>query len=387
MTDVSIEHLPLTSETYSLWDRCLIWKDRVIAKREFQRFVSRVPFLKRISQARAHQVFDLMAGFVYSQILLACVQSNLFERLKDGPLSFDELLAKVDLPAKGLERLLLAAVSLKLLNVRSKNRYGLGVLGAPLVNNHALCAMIVHHQALYHDLQEPLTLLRGQLKDKALETYWPYITEHNESLKNLHTVDKVAQYSELMSASLPLVADEVIAAYSFAEHRCLLDVGGGQGTFIKLLQPKVKSLQFQIFDLPGVTQLAQMQLNSQTGVAPVDCYGGDFFVDALPSGADIVTLIRVLFDHDDARVKQLLRKVFLNLPQGGKLLIAEPMAETPDIPAMGQAYFGFYLLAMGRGRPRTAGEIANFLYEAGFVQCELLKNSMTINAQILLAQK
>jgi demethylspheroidene O-methyltransferase len=33
---------------------------------------------------------------------------------------------------------------------------------------------------------------------------------------------------------------------------------------------------------------------------------------------------------------------------------------------MGDAYFGFYLLAMGRGRPRTMGEIAELLKVAGF---------------------
>ena len=97
--------------------------------------------------------------------------------------------------------------------------------------------------------------------------------------------------------------------------------------------------------------------------------------------------MRVLFDHDDIRVKKLLRSIYDALPVGGKLLIAEPMADTPEKPEMGQAYFGFYLLAMGRGRPRTAKELAQFLYEVGFKECELLKNSMTINAQILVAEK
>ena len=54
----------------------------------------------------------------------------------------------------------------------------------------------------------------------------------------------------------------------------------------------------------------------------------------------------------------LLRAVAPRLPPGGTLLIAEPMAETPGAEAMGDAYFGFYLLAMGSGRPRTAREIA-----------------------------
>ena len=35
-----------------------------------------------------------------------------------------------------------------------------------------------------------------------------------------------------MAASQPLVAQEVLDAYPLARHRCLLDVGGGDGAFL-----------------------------------------------------------------------------------------------------------------------------------------------------------
>ena len=387
MKNLTIGQMTQEDSVHSLWDRLLIWKDHLIAKRGFQRLASRLPIARKISKSRANEVFDLMAGFVYSQILLACVRTRIFEHLKDGPLSLADLSQKIDLPLKGMERLVLGAVSIKLLEKRSNNRYGLGILGAPLVGNDALTSMIEHHSALYQDLRDPISLLKGDLKDKALESYWPYITDNNENLKGLNSQEKVAQYSQLMSDSLPLVADEIISTYSFSSHKVLLDVGGGQGTFIGLLSQSVKHLHYQLFDLPGVAQLAQRNLDLTPARGKVICHGGDFFNDVLPRGADIVTLVRVLFDHDDSRVKKLLSSIYEMLPKGGKLLIAEPMADTPDKPEMGQAYFGFYLLAMGRGRPRSAKELAQFLYEAGFKDCELLKNSMTINAQILLAEK
>ncbi len=387
MANLTYEHVSQEESVNSAWDRLLIWRDHLIAKRGFQRIAGKLPIFRKVSKSRANQVFDLMAGFVYSQILLACVRTHLFEHLKDGPLSLADLSQKIDLPLKGLERLVLGAVSLKLLEKRSNHRYGLGALGAPLVGNNALTSMIEHHSALYQDLRDPVGLLRGDLKDKALETYWPYITDSGEVLKGLNSQEKVAQYSQLMSDSLPLVADEIISSYSFSGHKLLLDVGGGQGTFISILGYAAKHLNFQLFDLPGVAQLAQIKLDQTPVKGKVICHGGDFFNDELPLGADIVTLVRVLFDHDDIRVKKLLRSIYDALPVGGKLLIAEPMADTPEKPEMGQAYFGFYLLAMGRGRPRTAKELAQFLYEVGFKECELLKNSMTINAQILVAEK
>ena len=45
--------------------------------------------------------------------------------------------------------------------------------------------------------------------------------------------------------------------------------------------------------------------------------------------------------------------------------IAEPMAEVPGAERVGNAYFGLYLLAMGRGRPRTQSEISAMMRAAG----------------------
>lgn len=375
----------MQAANYSIFDRMIIWKDRQIAKRSFQRLAAGIPIFKSISKTRANDVFDLMAGFVYSQILLACVQVELFQKLADGPKSQEELLNLIPLPAKGLERLLLAAHSLELLELRSNQRYGLGRLGAPMVNNDALCSMILHHAALYEDLRDPLSLLRGDPRKKNLEQYWPYITEQSEELKSLSDSEKVSEYSKLMSDSLPLVADEVIEAYNFSKHQKHLDIGGGQGTFLRLIAPHAPDLQMQLFDLPGVANLAQEQFKKLPISNTVECIGGNFFEDPLPVGADLITLIRVIFDHDDARIILLLKKIKATLPKGGTLLIAEPMADTPEIPAMGQAYFGMYLLAMGRGKPRSTDDLKKLLMIAGFSQFKVVKTKMAINAQVLLA--
>ena len=83
--------------------------------------------------------------------------------------------------------------------------------------------------------------------------------------------------------------------------------------------------------------------------------------DFLPHGADVASLIRVLHDHDDELVRVILAAIHDALPPRGVLLVAEPMAGAPGAEPMGEAYFGFYLLAMGRGRPRSASEIAAHL--------------------------
>ena len=75
------------------------------------------------------------------------------------------------------------------------------------------------------------------------------------------------------------------------------------------------------------------------------------------------------------------------LPAGGPLLRAEPMAGTPGAEAMGDAYFGFYLLAMGRGRPRSRAELTAMLAAAGFESVRQLATRLPLQTQLLVAHR
>jgi demethylspheroidene O-methyltransferase len=115
-------------------------------------------------------------------------------------------------------------------------------------------------------------------------------------------------------------------------------------------------------------------------------FGGDFLNDELPAGADVVSLVRVLHDHDDARVLTLLRSIRRVLPDDGTLLIAEPLAATPGAETVGDAYFGFYLLAMGRGQARTIQHLAELLAQAGFASPTQLETRVPLQTSVLLVQ-
>jgi demethylspheroidene O-methyltransferase len=62
------------------------------------------------------------------------------------------------------------------------------------------------------------------------------------------------------------------------------------------------------------------------------------------------------------------------------------MSDTPGAEPMGDAYFGFYLLAMGRGRPRRPGQLVQMLVAAGFDRVRPLPTRLTLQTQILLAE-
>lgn len=359
------------------------WPQRRIADPAFRRWAAGFWLTRWVARRRARALFDLVAGFVHSQVLLACVQLRLFDRLADGPLPAAQLAQQLQLPPDRAARLFDAAVALRLL-LRRGDRLALGALGASMVANPAVAAMVEHHRSFYDDLRDPVALLRGELGDTALGRYWPYAGSGTP-----RSIDPAAAaaYSALMSASQPLVADEVLDAVDLSRSRCLMDVGGGEGLFLAAVAQRHPHLTLQLLDLPPVAALAHRRLQALGLGGRAQCHGGDFLREPLPRGADVISLLRVVHDQDDAGARTLLRAAYEALPPGGRLLLAEPLAATAGAEAMGDAYFGWYLLAMGRGRARSAAELGTWLHEAGFAEVRVCRTRLPLQTGLLVAQR
>jgi demethylspheroidene O-methyltransferase len=369
----------------SAWrDGWRAWRDRLLASPRFQRWAASFPLTRPIARRRASAVFDLCAGFVYSQILLACVRLGVLRLLSAGPLPLSTIAARLVLPEEAAQRLLDSAAALRLLERRGPRRYGLGPLGAAVLANPGIGAMVEHHTLFYEDLRDPVALLRGQRHDTRLGRYWSYAVAQTPAELE---AGQVAGYSALMAASQSLVAAEVLDAYPFASHRCLLDVGGGEGGFLAEAGSRCPSLRLMLFDLPAVVERARRRLGEAGMAERANVHGGDFHRTELPRGADLISFVRVLHDHDDPAALALLRAAHEALPPGGRVLIAEPMAATPGAEAMGDAYFGWYLMAMRSGRPRSAGEIAELLRQAGFAGVRVSHTRQPLLVSVLSATR
>ncbi len=364
-------------------ERWINWRNRLIADPRFQRWAAGSLFTRFIARRRARALFDLCAGFVYSQILFACVRLRVFEALAAGPLDLAQLSTRLALPSEAAQRLLRAAVSLKLLRGLPNDRYALDDLGASMLANPSVAALVEHHALFYDDMRDPVALLRGETVTR-LGRFWPYAQA--AGVRDSADPAACAAYSELMACSQQLIAEDVLAAYPFERHRALLDVGGGEGAFVAAVAGRCPGLRLQLFDLPPVAARARDRLSAR-GLARIETCGGSFLDTPLPVGADIVTFVRVLHDHDDATALAALRAAYAALPAGGTLLVAEPMAETPGAEAIGDAYFGFYLLAMGSGRPRRRAEMTNLLQQAGFTSIRYPTSLRPILSSVIIGRR
>ncbi len=360
------------------------WRNRLLAQRRFQRWAAGFPLTRPIARRRARRLFDLCAGFVYSQVLYAFVRLDLAGALATGPATCPELARHCGLAVDATERLLAAAAALGLVDALAGGRYVLGADGAALLGNDGVAAMIAHHDMLYRDLSDPVALLRGATRPTELERFWAYA---RAARPGALPGDSVADYCSLMTASQPLVAAEVLEACDLSARTRLLDVGGGEGAFLAAAAARYAHLDLMLFDLPAVAERARARLAAAGLGERVAVHGGDFFSQPLPQGADAASLVRVLHDHDDAACARLLAAIHACLRPGGVLLVGEPMAATPGAEPMGATYFGFYLLAMGSGRARTPEELAAMLRQAGFTAPRLLRTRQPLQVQVLIATR
>lgn len=344
------------------------WFHRLIAKPSFQTWASRFPLTRGIARREGAEMFDIVAGFVQSQVLMAVVELRLLHRLMEAPRDVAGLALEARITPERMVILVQAASALGLIRQQRDGRYALARKGAALLGVPGLEAMVLHHRAFYRDMEDPVALLRGEVETE-LADFWPYVFGARGDVDPAVT----QTYSDLMADSQGLVAQDTLRMVDLRDVTCLLDVGGGSGAFLLAVAEAYPALDLKLFDLPDVVPGAMARLAAAGQGDRLSVYGGSFRSDSLPAGADAISLIRVLYDHADDTVHALLSKIYDTLPVGGQLIISEPMSGGQNPERAGDVYFAFYTMAMRTGKTRSAKDIATLCAACGFEQIKTPK--------------
>ena len=344
------------------------WMTRLVASRGFQKWAARFPLTRRIVRTEGEAMFDLVAGFCHSQILQAFVRLKLPQILLDQEMTAQALAAEVDVPQDRMPVLLAGATSIGLIKRRRSGRYALTTRGAALAGVPGLAGMIDHHDVLYLDLADPVAFFKGEVETELAE-FWPYVFGAGGA-----TDPRTTQtYSQLMADSQVLVAEDTLAMVTLSDAKCILDIGGGTGAFLAAVGTAHSQPDMILFDLPAVAPTAADRFENAGLTGRVEIVAGSFRDDPLPQTADLISLVRVLYDHADETVAALLKAAFDALPKGGRIMISEPMTGGAAPQRAGDAYFALYCMAMRTGRARSQAQIAALLEQAGFAQIKMPK--------------
>ncbi|MCH2166288.1 MAG: acetylserotonin O-methyltransferase [Oceanicola sp.] len=357
------------------------WRNRKVADPAFQRWASAGLLTRGRASRDGVALFDIVAGFVNAQVLQALVELNILRDLRDAPASAAQLGAHHGIAAPRMRRLLDAGVALGLLDL-SRQGYQTGRQGAAALGVPGLLDMIRHHAVFYRDMADPVALLRGDTETE-LARFWPYVFGAGAA----GDPALAERYSALMTDSQALVAEETLRTIGFDDTRHLMDVGGGTGAFLRAAAATQPQMQLTLFDLPAVVPAATAAFAEAGLTARTVIHPGSFRDDPLPQGADTVSLVRVLYDHEDDTVLALLRSVHAALPAGGTLVVSEPMRGGKTPHRAGDVYFAFYCMAMQTGTARSPEEICQLLEKAGFAEIEQPKSRRPFVTSVITARR
>jgi cyclopropane fatty-acyl-phospholipid synthase-like methyltransferase len=156
-----------------------------------------------------------------------------------------------------------------------------------------------------------------------------------------------------------------------SDKRQLLDCGGGVGTYSIFLARRYPHLRAIVFDLPETVRLAE-EVIAEFGLTDrIATRAGNYFVDDLGEGHDVVLLSAVLHSMGPDGCRLLLAKCHRSLVSGGWLVVHEGLIDPDGTSPAQAALFSLNMLVnTEEGRSYSGQEIMAFMRDAGFVPRE-----------------
>jgi predicted O-methyltransferase YrrM len=183
--------------------------------------------------------------------------------------------------------------------------------------------------------------------------------------------DRASFIAAMHAVSGPL-ADGLVARLGPPQFRHLLDVGGASGTWTLAFLRAVPGATATVFDLPDAIDQARTRLAGTEFAGRVTLVPGDFYVDALPGGADFAWLSAICHQHSRRHNRELFAKVFKAIRPGGRIAIRDIVMDPGRTTPVQGALFAINMLVNTEsGGTFTFDEYAEDLQSAGFRRSRL----------------
>jgi ubiquinone/menaquinone biosynthesis C-methylase UbiE len=144
----------------------------------------------------------------------------------------------------------------------------------------------------------------------------------------------------------------------------MLDLGGGPGT--NAIAMAKKGIQSTVFDLPETINIAK-KVARREGVKGIRFIAGDFHVDSIGSGYDLILLSQIFHAFSAEENIALLRKCNTAVNLGGKVVVQEfPINDNRTSPPHSALFSVNMLVGTERGRCYSPKEMKRWLAGTGF---------------------
>lgn len=288
----------------------------------------------------------MYTGFLASRVVITANNLDVFEKLRK-PVSAAQLAKRLNTDERATEILLDALTGIELVR---KSKAGL-YRNLPVSTRYLLRKSpeyqgdIIRHASTMWENWSALdqVMITGRPAHRAVD--------HEAFILGMHNLSVLRTESLLKSVSLKGV-------------KTALDLGGGPGT--NAIAFAHLGIATTHFDLPETAPIAR-RLARKSGAKGIRFKIGNFLVDDIGQGYDLVMISQIFHAFSEKENKKLLRKCRRAMNPGGRVLVQEfPINEARTAPPPAALFSVNMLVATRHGRCYTPREISGWLRETGF---------------------
>lgn len=309
------------------------------------------------------QIMELTTGLWASQTLVAAESLDLFTLVSErGGATTEEVATDLGIEERPADVLLTACAGLGLLT-REGGRYR----NAPAAEQYLVRGRETFFGDYVRMLRDFVNPGWMKITDAVLSNSPSRWAELEEKDDNFGSKARPAYFWTGLFPLSTATASALATSVDLSQSRRLLDVGGGGGAFAIELARRNPGLDVTIYDLPHVCDLTAERVTAAELDDRISLHRGDFFVDEqLPLDHDTVLLSMILHDWDEPRNRELLRKCFDALPNGGTVVVSELLVDDDKTGPRDAALMSMTMLTGTWGRNYTAAEYGLWLRDVGF---------------------
>jgi len=304
-------------------------------------------------QYHTDSIFQVASGFMASKHLYVANEVGLFKHLADGPVTLDELSQRIGVPCHNIRVLADAMVVIGFVE-RQGDSYQNGPVASTFLSGRT-AADLRPLLRFWNKISYPAWVHL----EETIRTSRPAVGHLEEELTKI-----VSEGVEALTSGAAMALRMI---HDFRQHRRVLDLGGGTGSFLVALLRQHQGLEATLFDVPDVAAIARQRLASNPLMKHVKIVEGDIFKDPIPPEHDVILVANVVHLLSPAHNRELLRRIREQIANKTRLLLVDLWTDpTHTQPTFGALLAGEFMIASGEGASYGVEEMRVWLQENGW---------------------